>query len=421
MNVLFGEITWLAAMGMLILASAFFSSSEAAMFLLTPHDQRRLARGNRAQRTAARLLQRPDQLLSTILFCNLIINVTYFTFSSIISLRLQTAGETTVAAVFGVGSLIVIILLAELLPKAIAVLRPQLLASLASLPLSGAIRLFQPVLPIFARLNLLSQRLVWPSFRPEPYLEVGDLERAVEISTSDAEMVEQEKIVLQNILALTETRVDELMRPRMRFLLFHPPVSLSDLDGQMTPSGYVLITEPDSDEVALALPLKTMAHVPAENLETLADPVVYVPWCTSVGRVLEQMRETDRQVAAVVNEFGETIGILTYHDILRAIFGEGESRSERLLNLAEITATDDDGWHASGMVTVRSLANIVGEELPETHSVTLAGVVHEVLGRMPQVGDAGVWGPLAFEVSETFERGKLSVRLHRASSQESPE
>ena len=75
MQVLGPYVAWLVAMGVLILCSAFFSSSEAALFYLNRHQRRRLASGNRAQRTCARLLDEPDRLLSAVLFWNLVANL----------------------------------------------------------------------------------------------------------------------------------------------------------------------------------------------------------------------------------------------------------------------------------------------------------------------------------------------------------
>ena len=66
---------------------------------------------------------------------------------------------------------------------------------------------------------------------------MGDLERAVEVSTTNASLLKQEQVVLQNIVLLSEIRADELMRPRTQFLLFRPPVSLADLRGRAPRSG----------------------------------------------------------------------------------------------------------------------------------------------------------------------------------------
>ena len=91
------------------------------------------------------------------------------------------------------------------------------------------------------------------------------------------------------------------------------------------------MTEPDSEEVAAAIALDDVWQIPDGPLDLLAEPVIYVPWSTRAADVLELIRRRKREVAAVVNEFGETIGILTFDDILDTLFSGAPSRSERLL------------------------------------------------------------------------------------------
>lgn len=92
-------------------------------------------------------------------------------------------------------------------------------------------------------MNLLSRRLIWPGFKSEPYLEVSDLERAISLSTTDAKLVAQEQAALRNIVLLSDIRVDQWMRPRTQLLTFRPPVSLADLNGQMTPNHWLAVCE----------------------------------------------------------------------------------------------------------------------------------------------------------------------------------
>ncbi len=418
MHVLLQNAPWLIAMAVLILGSAFFSASEAAYFYLRRADRRRLALGNRPQRIAAGLLAEPERLLTAVLFCNLVVNLAYFTIASIISLDLKDRTSGTEAGAFIFGSLLLLIVLSEMLPKSLAVLQPRGLATLAAIPLAAMVRMLDPVLPAFRLANLLSRRLFWPRFRPEPYLQVGDLERAVQLSTSDAALLEQEQKVMQNIVLLSEIRADELMRPRMQFLSFRPPVSLADLEGRMPPSGYLLVTEPDSDEVAAAVPLLRLSSVPTEHLEHYAEAVVYVPWCTTVARTLEIMRRRDRQVAAVVNEFGETIGILTFDDVLDTIFSHWPSRSERLLQRVPIRRVAPDTWHVTGVTSLRRLVRHFDVPRPASKSVTVAGVVQETLQRLPRTGDRCRWGPFQLEVLDVPQRGQLLVELKQVDTEE---
>lgn len=416
MNVIFQEMPWLLpSMGCLVLASGFFSASEAALFMLNAQDRRQLAVGNRAERMAAKLLREPDRLLTAVLFWNLLINITYFSLVAIGSLRLERNEAAAEAGLFSFMALLAIILLSEMLPKSIGLILSRRLVRIIAAPVAIAVRLIGPLVPFFRVANLLSRRMLFPRFKAEPYLEVTDLERAVELSTTDVSILAQERAVLQNIVSLSEMKAEELMRPRKRFLSFHPPVSLQDLNGQRPPSGYVLVTELDSDEVAGAIPLKQLYSIPSKHLEHHAERVIYVPWCATVGDTFDKMRTQERNVAAVVNEHGETIGILTRDDILDTIFsGSGEvSRSERLLKQSPIEPEGPDAWRVTGMTTIRRLARELDVDLPETKGVTVAGIVQETLGRMPKAGDVCQWGPFEFEVVEMHDQGHLVLMMRR--------
>ena len=402
-----------AAMGALILCSAFFSSSEAALFYLSRQERRRFASGNRARRMAAALLAEPDRLLTAVLFWNLVTNITYFTIASITSIALETTGRATEALAFAVGSLLAIIVFGEMLPKSLAVLKPRAVAALVAVPLSATVRIMDPVLPVLRLVNLLSRRVLWPTFKPEPYLRLGDLERAVELSTSNAALLEQEQAVLQRIVSFSELRADELMRPRTQFLSFRPPVAIVDLGGQLPPSGYLLVTEPDSDEVAGAIALRHLTQVPRERLEEYAEPVVYVPWCTTVAEALEAMQRGNRQVAAVINEFGETIGILTFDDVLDEIFSPTASRSQRLFQRVPIRQVGPGVWHVTGMTSLWRLVRHFHIDRPASKSATVAGIVQEALERLPNPGDECRWGPFHFKVIDVPQRGQLLVELTR--------
>lgn len=419
MNAIFQEMPWLLpAMGCLVLASGFFSASEAALFMLNAQDRRQMAVGSRADRLAAGLLKDPDRLLTVVLFWNLVINVTYFALVAIGSLRLESRGAPADAGVFSFVSLLAIILLSEMLPKSIGLLLSRRLARLIGLPVAVAVRITGLLVPVFRVANLLSRRVLFPRFSAEPYLEVTDLERAVELSTTDASILEQERAVLQNIVSLSEIRADELMRPRTRFMSFHPPVSLDDLGGERPPSGYILLTEPDTDEVAGAIPLKQLYSIPSRHLEYHAERVIYVPWCATVGDTFDRMRTRERNVAAVVNEHGETIGILTRDDILDTIFSVEVSRSERLLKQSPIQPDGDETWRVTGMTTIRRLGRELEDDLPETKNITVAGVIQESLGRLPRAGDRCHWGPYEFEVVEMHDPGHLLLKMRRHAERE---
>jgi CBS domain containing-hemolysin-like protein len=398
-------------MAILLLCSAFFSASEAAMFSLRRVQRKELSKGSGAQQIIARLLDNPDRLLTAVLFWNLLMNLSFFTIGSIISLEVQQAGHATAAGAFAVGAMVTIIVFGEMLPKSLGVLQPQRLAVWLAIPLAATVRVVDPLLPVFRLATLLSRRLLWPNFEPEPYLHVRDLERAVKLSGADTALVDQETRVLESIVLLSDIRAEELMRPRTQFLSYHPPVTLADLKARPPAGGYLLVTEVDSDEVAAAIALDDLWQVPDGRLDLLAEPVIYVPWSTRAADVLELIRRRKREVAAVVNEFGETIGILTFDDILDTLFSGAPSRSERILRRDPIRPIAPGVWHATGMTSVRRLCRHFQIEKPATYSVTLSGVVQEALERLPVRGDECQWGPFHFKILDVPLRGQLLIEL----------
>ena len=406
-------LPWLATMAVLMACSGFFSASEAALFYLQPKDRRDMASGGPADKAAAALLETPDRLLSAILFWNLVINMAYFAIASIVAIGLEENPKlgNTGAVTFAVLALLAIIFFSEMLPKSVAVLRPRSLAGFVSLPLWWAVRIVDPLMPLLQSVNLISRRLIWPGFKPEPFMEVSDLERAIEHSGEGAAVIKQEQAVLQNIVQLSTIRVEEWMRPRTQFVSFNPPVKLADLGGEIPASGYLLVTEPDSREIEKAIRLDNQYEFDDDNLEKHAEPVLYMPWCATVADALEKMSHRDREVAVVVNEFGDTIGILTIEDILETVFVYSPSRSARLLDMPPLEEIDENTFKVAGIMSLRQLARRLEVEIPQTHSVTVGGVIQETMQRLAEAGDTCDWGPFRFEVTEVAQRGSMLVEV----------
>lgn len=405
-------IPWLVAMAFLIGCSAFFSASEAALFSLRPVDRRSLLDGSTSERTAATLLNDPERLLSAVLFWNLVTNIAYFALASIVENRLPQ--NSPLVWPLRISSLLLIIFFSEMLPKTVAVLMSRQLSAACSLPLSVLIKLVDPLMTSLRVVMQASRRLLWPSFKSEEVLASADLERAIELSTTDAKLLKGEQTVLRNIVALSELRADESMRPANQLQRFCPPVAISDLEGARTRSGYLFLTEQDSENIANAVRLDSLWSIHPDHLEAAAEPVVYVPWCCSLADVTVQMLNGDREVAVVVNEWGESVGALTMDDIMDVVFTANTSRSQRLLKREPITQIKPELWQATGMTNLRRMAEYFRQELPETHNQTLGGIIQEELQRMPEQGDSCTWGKFHFEVLQSEPDGGFLVNIRRS-------
>lgn len=399
-------------MVVLTMASGFFSCSEAALFYLGREDRELMARGGAGARAAAILLERPERLLTSILFWNLVINMAYFALSSIVTLGLEKSGGASHATAFAVGSLLLIIVVSEMMPKNLGVIWSRQLSSLVGLPLSVATRVLDPVLPSLLAVSRVCQRLVAPEFVGEPYMELGDLERAITLSGSDPALVEQERNILSRVVALAEVRVEEVMRPRRQYLSFTPPVTAEDLGGETTPSGYLLITEEDSEEIAAAISVERAALMPpGDRLDLHARPVVLVPWSATAAATLSELRRRGRRVAAVLNEMGETIGIVTLEDLLDEVLQPEPAPKHPHDRPGKLTDLGDGVWQATGRTTLRRVAKQLRLVLPPAKGITVGGLVQEQLQRLPVVGDTIEWGGLEWKVIEAAEASNLLVEL----------
>ena len=251
----------LAMLG-LVVVSGFFSGSETALFYLSRDELRAFHIGKPRERLAAKLLQDPDRLLTAVLFWNLVVNLTYFTISIVVAWQLERAGHPAAAGLFGFLSLCGIIVFGEVLPKSLAISARKSMASTVSYPLAVAVRAVDPIAPYWRTITILLRRTFWAKFRAEPYLDTDDLEKAVEATELSETLIRQERQLLHNVLDLSEIPTEEAMRPRGSYLTFEAPVHLADLNGQVPPSGYLLLVEPGTDSIDRAGPLVNFSVFP---------------------------------------------------------------------------------------------------------------------------------------------------------------
>jgi len=414
LDALIPHIPALVAMLLLLTCSAFFSLSEAAMFSLSQTEKRTLAEKGTLGKLALQLLKLPERLLNSILLGNLFVNLVFFTLASVIAFRLGE--QNWLAWGIGIGSLLIVIIFADILPKIVGVTSPQFFALWTCVPLSFLLRILQPILPVLSFLNLLSRRLIDPNFEAEPYLRVGDLERAVALSGDDAALLKREQRSLQNIVSLSDMEAVELMRPRSWLKTFRPPITfaqmLNELNGTLPRSGYCLLTEPDSDEIASAL---CLTRLTAEKLETdwekQFEDVLYVPWSASVAEVFDRLQQTEQKISVVVNEFGETTGIITMDDIVALLFTRNQGRSRGLLDRREMNLIGTHCWQLTGLTSLRTLERRFSVSFRQYSSLTVGGLMREYLERLPRVGDVCDVETLQFRVMNVADDYDMIVHL----------
>lgn len=411
-----GLLTPALIMVCLLTGSAFFSSSETALFFLSSDEVQAFGRSRRrSERRVASLLRDADRLLTAVLFWNLVINLSFFACGIVISGKLMESGHTATAGAFSIFSVTLMIICGEVMPKSGAVLHPQGLARLVSVPLAVAVRAFDPLAPAFRTVTRSLRRMFWPHIQKEQYLNPEDLEQAIDNSAGDRAVVRHERIVLHNILDLSEIPVEEIMRPRGTFPAVRAPVDLSRLiDSKQSPD-YVVVIDEDGESIVGAVPLAHFSVFPEENLEATAETVIHVPWCATVAYVLHQIERKQCSVAAVVNEYGDIVGIATYEDIIDTILAPDPSRARRVLQRDPVLNVAPERWHVDGMTSLRYLCRKVGlrYEPDEDGLITVAGIFFDELERIPEVGDECVWNGLRLKVIETRRPGHFRALVTR--------
>lgn len=445
----------LAMLG-LTLVSGFFSGSETALFFLSPEDQRDLARGSAGRRAAARLLDRPDRLLAAVLFWNLLTNLTYFVVSFVVAERLLEGGHAATAGAFGLGGLAAIILLGEVFPKSVAVAAPKAVAGLVALPLGVMVRAVDPLSPRLEALTRALTRTFYPKLEPEEYLSADDLEHAVDAATATRELAAPERQVLRNVLDLSEISAEEIMRPRGSYLTLHSPVRRSDLGGRVPAGGFVAVVDPagpadgaaaeanpsaanasrvlmlDSADAVLGVGPRGPgsggdAAAPDPQLDLRAEPLPFLPWCASAAAAWALLADTGRPAVGVVNEYGETVGVITFDDVVDATLRPDASRARRLLRSEPVrprpTAPGEpDCWEVAGLTTLRYLQKRLAlpDDLTETDPVTVTGLLSEELEHLPAVGDACDWRGLRLTVEQAEGTDVRRVRVERLPADAEP-
>lgn len=404
---------------LLIVGSALFSGSEAAFFSLSKRQLRTLARGRWNARLAARLMTRPDRLLSSVLFWNLVINMTYFALAAVIA---SAAPTQTLAVGITVVSLLAIIFFSEMLPKSFALLAPMYVAAVAAAPLTVAIRLVSPLLPAVTLIGRLIARLIWPNLEDEPELDLEDIRRAVDLGTDDAALRARERMALRELVLLAEIRVGEIMRTRSRWPRIEDPsgngLLLDPRDrGDFESSNYVLVHDRETDEVHGTIPVRMLRPNQMDTLGDAVEPVLHVPWSARASQVLDQLNQEDYSVAVVVDEFGHWMGALTIDDLLRRVLLPPDRQRED--GTTSITVIEDGLWQVAGDTSLRDLAKHLDVEIDAEGVTTVAGYLQRQNERIPRVGDEAEFESFVLRVESEDAPG---IRVHvRQSDEPEPE
>ena len=407
-------------LGTLILASAFFSGSETALMSLNRYRLRhRVNAGDRAARRVARLLERPDRLISLILLGNNFVNISASAVATVIALRLL--GEAGIAVATGLLTL-VLLLFGEVTPKTFATRRAGPVADVAALVYAPLLIVLHPVV---SGVNLISSSLlralgVRADEAQNEHLSTDEL-RTVLNETAGL-VPQRHRDMLVNILDLGTVSVDDIMVPRNEIA----GIDLDDPWDEVlrtiarSPHSRLVVWRESIDQVVGVVRLRRMldalkaGRITREYLESVMREPYFVPEGTTLTVQLLNFQREKRRVGLVVDEYGDIQGLVTLEDILEGIVGSFDEDPQFGTDPG-LRSQPDGGWIVDGTASIRSLNRTFGWTLPSDGPRTLNGFVLEHLESFPHEGASFVFEGCPVTVLEVGANRVTRVRVDPAS------
>jgi Mg2+/Co2+ transporter CorB len=402
-------------LGLLLLLSAFFSSTETALMSVNRYRLRHRARqGHRGARLAEALLQRPDRLIGLILIGNNFANIFASSLVTIIALRL--GGEGAIAAGAFVLTLVILIF-SEVAPKTLAALHPDRVALPAALIYYPLLKVTYPLVWV---VNLMANgvlRLMGVKADVVQGHALSHEELRTVVAEAGALIPMRHQRMLMSVLDLEDVTVDDIMVPRNDIAGLDIEDEWSEVLDQIKHSQHTRLPlyRGDLDNIFGVLHLRDVLEdladheLSAEALVAHAREAYFVPEGTPLHTQLLNFQRAKRRLAFVVDEYGDVQGLVTLDDILEEIVGEFTTDPANIYR--DVQPEDDGTWVVSGAANVRVLNRMMNWHLPTDGPKTLNGLILERLETIPEAGARLELGGYDMEILQIAENAVKSVRL----------
>lgn len=409
-------------MCVLLLCSAMASSSETAYFSLQPNDINEMESSqNRSEHLVLEIRQKPKTLLVTILITNNLVNITITIFSTYIMNMMFNLAVNPVAA-FVLNVLVVtslILLVGEMIPKVYASKKAKSIAIMMAPILKVLIVIFKPLSEIFvASTSFIDKKLV----KKTGSISLSDLSTAVDITTEDGSSPE-EKNMLKGIASFGEKEVSDIMRPRVNMFSVSMETSFEEMMPQIIDRGFsrIPVYDKDLDDVKGMLYVKDLLpHLEEKNFkwQDLIRPVFFVPENKKINDLFQDFRAKKIHIAIVVDEYGGTSGLVTLEDIVEEIVGDISDEFDKEPENDNYKKIDETTYIFRAQISIIDFCKVFEidddyfEEI-EGESDTLAGLILEIEGRIPEVGFKCDFRKFTFEIVEADNKHIIKIKVIR--------
>ncbi len=413
----------------LLLLSAVFSGSEVALFSLDGPDLEGLeSEDDRRARRVLRLLQRPRELLVTILILNTLVNVAAAILATVITGTIAASlawNPGLTVAIQVIVLTFVLLIVSEITPKLLAARKSRAFARGVSgilLPLS---RLLSP----FSRLVAQSMDAFHRRFKAlNGRISGEDLKAMAEIGEAHGTIEEEEKELIHSIVEFGDMSVREIMISRLDVVALQAGASMTDAVETIKSSGHSrlpLYVEHLDNILGVVYAKDLLRHItrnPDEDTvdwTRLARPPMFVPLGKKLDDLLKDFQSRKTHIAIVVDEYGGTAGVVTLEDVLEEIVGEirdehDESEQEPYERLG------NGRFRCDARIDLDELNDVADARLPTDafDFETLGGLIYHLAGEIPAEGDTFSYGNLTITVAvvENHRIVSASVVVHEQES-----
>jgi len=391
----------------LILINAFFAATEIAVISL--NEKKVKARAEDGDKKAGKMLKMiedPTQFLSTI---QVGITLAGFLGSAFAAdnfaerltgfiVKTFNVSATQVGLIETVSVVVITLILSyftlvlgELVPKRVAQQHKEKLAEIVCGLISGLSTVLKPIIWFLTVSTNGVLRLfgVDPHAKEEPVSE-EDIMLMLDAGADEGSLDENDITYIKNVFKLDRLTAEDVMIPRKTVISVYADADDASILSVIEDEGYsrLPVLDPDNDRIIGILHSRDYLlgrSKPGFTLQSALHPAVYVPESVHLDSLFKEMQKAHNHMVVVVNEYGETCGIVTIEDILEEIVGEiWDERDEAIEDIIKLT---DSEYRILCSASLESFFEYFELEPAEaTEAVTVNGWLTEIIGRIPEEG-----------------------------------
>ncbi|MCU0450462.1 MAG: hemolysin family protein [Bernardetiaceae bacterium] len=381
-----------------LIFSAFFSALELAFISANKlHITLQKKKGQIWANIVARFMERPSLFITSLLIGNTISLVVYGIFMAQVLdpqvqafvenyLKLQGGtAEVLVLVLSSVLSTLLVLAVAEFLPKSISLINPLTLLVVFAVPLRLIYGLLYPFVYVIVSLTkLVIVRVLRLEYSENnPVFVLTDLDHYLNNLTQSEDETDVDTRIFSNALEFKSVRVRDCMIPRTELVAIDRREGLTGLQNRFVESGHtkVLVYDGTIDNMIGYCHCLDLFKKPTK-IDQILNKLIFVPESMLANDLMLQLISDQKSLALVVDEFGGTKGIITIEDVMEEIFGEIEDEFDEVEE--EVKWLDEHTLEVSARLEVDYLNEKYHLKLPEGEYGTLGGLILAIAEDIPQ-------------------------------------